>query len=341
MPEGPEVKLMTDQLSKLILNKTLHRIAINSGRYHPESAKNEKQHKKRTIDLERSQLVQLNQNLPSKVVEIKTHGKLAWMVLNNGWIVHWGYGMSGSIRTSFELHCHLTLNYSDALEQTTDTNQTVHYYDPRGFGNWRCSPNKDALNTKLRTLGIDITAPPTNGKQTALKLFQRYRKKNICKALMDQRILAGVGNYIKCEILYRTKTSPYASVSDCDCEALYQQAVDIATQSHRMKGATLYTYKNANDESGRFQSLLMVYDRDHDPLGNPVEQLKTSDDRTTHWVPAVQSGDRCPPRPPAKIKPTKPVRAGSRKKPAKPSKRIKITLQLKPKMSISTPLTTS
>ena len=113
----------------------------------------------------------------------------------------------------------------------------------------------------------------------------------IAKALMNQSVICGVGNYVKAESLYRAELSPWrlvGSLSSKEMKALNLCVQHVLQQAYADKGATIKTYRNTDDKPGGASFHFMVYGKKIDPHGNDVIKEETADGRITHWVPTVQ-----------------------------------------------------
>lgn len=108
---------------------------------------------------------------------------------------------------------------------------------------------------------------------------------------MDQRTVAGVGNYIKAECLYRSGISPWRLVTDIT-EAEYVKlcgdVIGVAQESYASQGATISTYKTVDGSRGTTQFNFQVYSRKECPKGHPVLRQETPDGRTSHWCSVCQ-----------------------------------------------------
>ena len=103
--------------------------------------------------------------------------------------------------------------------------------------------------------------------------------------MMDQSRLSGVGNYLRAEILYRSKISPYrtlVSLSDEDIKVLYNNTLKIMMESYNQKGKYYQGTKCGDGFS------LRVYKQETDPNGHPVLTFNDRDNRTCYHVPQVQ-----------------------------------------------------
>jgi formamidopyrimidine-DNA glycosylase len=108
---------------------------------------------------------------------------------------------------------------------------------------------------------------------------------------MDQRVLAGIGNYLKAEVLYHSRVSPWRKVKDLADEEvvdLHDNAVRLINLSYNMGGATIQNYRQPDDSGGLYSRRFAVYGQEADPHGNAVIREKTPEGRTTHWVPELQ-----------------------------------------------------
>jgi formamidopyrimidine-DNA glycosylase len=121
--------------------------------------------------------------------------------------------------------------------------------------------------------------------------IRKYPNKTIVEVLMNQKVCAGVGNYIKCEVLYRSGISPHRLVKDIDLietDKLFNWIQKIMQTSYAQGGASIRNYQRVGGKKGEFVFEFEVYAQKQDPNGNTVVREETLDGRTTHWVPEVQ-----------------------------------------------------
>jgi formamidopyrimidine-DNA glycosylase len=274
MPEGPEVKRIVDQMSKVLVGKTLTNIQILTGRYAKKSPDG---------------FDQFLKALPVKITDVKCKGKFIYFLTDGGWNIWNTLGMSGSwlkkesaVSDPESLHLRLAM---------TLDGESIYFKDVRNFGTIKFSNSKSELDEKLNSLGPDILIEdiPDSIFKSRLK---KYGKKTLPEVLMDQSVISGVGNYIKAEALYLSKLSPHrivSSLSDEEFSMLNKAISNIIRESYNTGGSTFRTYADFNGEVGTFSSYFMVYGQDKDPLGNEVKREETKDGRTTHWVPKVQN----------------------------------------------------
>jgi formamidopyrimidine-DNA glycosylase len=267
MPEGPECRKIAESLAKFASGKTLISVEILSGRYT----------KKLPTGFE-----YFKESFPVPVVGVGVHGKFIYWILKKDFSIWNTLGMSGSWSSEEEKHSRVKFNFLDGSR--------VYFNDQRNFGTLKFVGGKQPLIEKLTSLGPDMLA-----KDVSDDLFiERVRKKNshnICKVLMDQAIVCGVGNYIKADSLWLAKISPHRSVEEItneELKILNSSIKKIIRESYNSGGATIRTYKNFDGDSGQYASRFLVYNRKVDPEGNEIIKEPTPDGRQTHWVPKIQ-----------------------------------------------------
>ena len=113
----------------------------------------------------------------------------------------------------------------------------------------------------------------------------------ITKAIMDQSVICGVGNYIKADSLWLAKMNPHKLVCECtdgELAILNRSIKKVMRESFDSDGSTVKAYQAPiMNKTGTVRRFL-VYSQDLDPSGNIVKKEETADGRTTHWVPEVQ-----------------------------------------------------
>lgn len=267
MPEAPEVRSMGLALAKLWSGKTLKNIEILSGRYT----------KKPPTGLD-----MFEASLPTKVIGVGVHGKFSYAILENETFAWFTMGMTGSWTKERTKHSRIKFSF-----EGFDT----YYTDIRNFGTVKFVRGKHKMIEKLESLGHDLISEDMNNEEFVLRMNAKA-KWPICKAIMDQSIIAGVGNYIKADSLWLARLSPNRLVGDCSEDELINLKDCIRRvmlESFNSGGATIRTYKNIDGEEGDYGNRFLVYGRKEDVDGNPVVREETKDGRATYWCPAVQS----------------------------------------------------
>jgi formamidopyrimidine-DNA glycosylase len=176
----------------------------------------------------------------------------------------------------------------------------IVFNDPRRFGYMKIIA-RGALGAEplLRGLGPEplgnafdarMLAKSVVGKKTALKA-----------ALLDQRVVAGLGNIYVCEALYRAHLSPRRQASTLatrkgeptdHARHLVDAIHAVLNEAIKAGGSSLRDHRQANGELGYFQHSFRVYDREGEPCGTPgcggVVRRFTQNGRSTFWCPKCQ-----------------------------------------------------
>jgi DNA-formamidopyrimidine glycosylase len=267
VPEGPEVKRFGKDLASAVSGKELLSVKILSGRYT----------KKPLMGLS-----DLNVKLPAKVIGIGVHGKFLYWILDNEFFLYSSLGMTGHWGNSPLKHSRVSLTLRDC--------PTVYYTDQRNFGTLKFVYGRYQLQKKLESLGPDMLSEDVSHVKFRNRIL-RKKDWSIAKAIMDQSVIAGVGNYVKAEALWRVKLSPHRKVSsleDIEINSLNESIKDVLRDSYTSGGATIRSYRTFDGTEGRYTRRFAVYNQKKDPKGFEVIRETTTDGRTTHWVPQVQ-----------------------------------------------------
>lgn len=168
----------------------------------------------------------------------------------------------------------------------------IIYNDPRRFGLMDLAPSGSLESCAHfarmgpEPLAPDFTAAIFNGSL-------RGRSAPIKTTLLDQRVVAGVGNIYACEALFRAAISPNrraASVSGRRGERLHEALREVLIEAIEAGGSTLRDFAATNGAGGGFQQRFSVYDREGAPCphcGAPVRRI-TQGGRSTFYCGACQ-----------------------------------------------------
>src|SRR5215475_4317940 len=173
----------------------------------------------------------------------------------------------------------------------------IVFNDPRRFGYMKIIA-RNALDAEplLRGLGPEplgnefdaaMLARACAGKSTTLKA-----------ALLDQRVVAGLGNIYVCEALYRAHLSPKRQASTLadrkggptdHAVRLVDAIHDVLNQAIKAGGSSLRDHRQTTGELGYFQHSFLVYDREGQKCGcGGVVKRFTQNGRSTFWCPKCQ-----------------------------------------------------
>ena len=277
MPEGPEVKLIVDKLSKKLKNKTLTKIVVHNGKYTRFT----------------NQFNNIINLLPLKIFNIDCKGKFIYFEFyDNDVVIFNTLGMSGSWFSSNEAN-----KFSDNSRYSKKHNNIefvfnndISYYfnDMRNFGNIIIS-NKSELNKKLNKLGIDILEPNNEFNEFYQLLTKKSNlNKEIGLVLLDQMIVAGCGNYIRAEVLYLCDINPFVKInklSDENIKDIYKYLKKVAYISYNIELGIEYGILRKNDKLIKMYEnrMFLIYMQKIGPFGEIVKSKKMAD-RTIHYV---------------------------------------------------------
>ncbi|HEY1243872.1 MAG TPA: bifunctional DNA-formamidopyrimidine glycosylase/DNA-(apurinic or apyrimidinic site) lyase [Hyphomicrobiaceae bacterium] len=188
----------------------------------------------------------------------------------------------------------------DHLVFTMSGGAVVTYNDARRFGYMTLIPECElAQDAFFARLGVEPLSEDLNGAYLAQRA--RGRKADLKAFLMDQRMVAGLGNIYVCEALFRAGLSPWKPASrlatrtgraTLAAERLAAEIKAVLTDAIRAGGSTLRDYKRADGSSGLFQNEFGVYGREGEPCARPgcrgTVRRKVQGGRSTFYCPACQ-----------------------------------------------------
>lgn len=168
----------------------------------------------------------------------------------------------------------------------------VVYNDPRRFGFMDLAETK-ALEECRHFKGMGPEPLGNAFNADSLNQALAGRQTPIKAALLDQRVVAGLGNIYVCEALYRARISPRrkaASVAGRRGERLATAIVEVLRDAIAVGGSTLRDFAAADGELGYFQHNFDVYDREGQGCGECQTSIKrlVQGGRSTFFCPACQ-----------------------------------------------------
>lgn len=153
------------------------------------------------------------------------------------------------------------------VEFTTDDGTVVRFSDPRRFGLMDLVPVAGLdVDPRFAALGPEPLSPEFTPAVLAEALAGR--ETSIKAALLDQRVVAGLGNIYACEALFMAGISPRrqaGTVQGERCARLVAAIKDVLTRAIAAGGSSARDYVQASGEAGWFQHAWAVYDREGQP----------------------------------------------------------------------------
>ena len=201
------------------------------------------------------------------VLSVERRAKYLLVGLSGDVVLIWHLGMSGQVRIYKkgekvprpEKHDHVQIDLSNGV--------SLVYTDPRRFGLMDLSVLSDIKNHPLFK---NIGPEPLGRDFTGRVLTERLKGKNteIKLALMDQKVVAGVGNIYASEALFKAGISPKrraGTISLAKADALVREIKAILKRAIKAGGSTLKDHRTTDGGLGYFQHSFAMYDKEGEP----------------------------------------------------------------------------
>jgi formamidopyrimidine-DNA glycosylase len=201
----------------------------------------------------------------ASVKGLTRRGKYLCLHFDNAYTLILHLGMSGALRlllpddaqdSSPAAHDHFLMHFDD--------NTILIFNDPRRFG-MVYLVQKDELykHPALQDMGPEPLDAAFDSQVLAQRLSRH--KAPVKNVLLDQNVVAGLGNIYVCEALYDAgilPRRPAGSLSDTECEALHIAIVNVLNRAIAAGGASLRDHKRVDGTIGYFQHAFRVYQRE-------------------------------------------------------------------------------
>ncbi|MDI2090300.1 bifunctional DNA-formamidopyrimidine glycosylase/DNA-(apurinic or apyrimidinic site) lyase [Commensalibacter oyaizuii] len=268
MPELPEVETIKRGLEQSLINQTI--VSVKCHRDHLR--------------------IPIPKNLDSvlmnaQIINFTRRGKYILIHLNNQQTILIHLGMSGKMivrphNSSYILqkHEHLTV--------LTKEGQCLSYIDPRRFGMIDIFPSNQTHRLLVR-MGPEPIIPKTKYSQFSSYLYNQLQKKkqSIKSSLLDQHLIAGLGNIYVCEALFLAEISPLRPSNSITLEETFHivKAIQtILTKAIKAGGSSMRDYVHSDGKRGYFQMQWNVYGKEKENCSKCLTKgKKTLIKRTT------------------------------------------------------------
>jgi formamidopyrimidine-DNA glycosylase len=273
MPELPEVETVVRGLSARMTGRRITRLDLHRG------------------DLRRPIPKGLKRKTEGRRIEaVRRRAKYILIDLDDGGVLLMHLGMSGRLtlvnvddKTPCEPHDHVVF--------TLDDGTRIRFNDQRRFGVLDYVRAK-ALekHSLLKELGPEPLDPAFTGEVLAASLTGK--RTPLKAALLDQQVVAGLGNIYVCEVLYRAGLSPRRLARTVTLERarrLVRAIREVLEQAIAAGGSSLRNYVQASGELGYFQHQWAVYGREGEPCpgcdcGGVIRRIVQSNRSTFYCV---------------------------------------------------------
>ena len=326
MPEGVEVRKFADILSHNLVGHSIVKINILKGRYTKKAFDGYRE----LEELLPVKVVSVKCKGKMTYIELQSSGgKTVWLIntlgLTGGWTVaarekknlvgerRLRYMKKNSIGVGHDMVFaypviweYMTNNNANEwfegaldhlnVEFVMNDGRKGYFYDQLSFGTLKLIERRGALEKKLRELGADMLDESTTFEVFKKVMSKKANKgKAIGNVLVNQRLVSGVGNYLRADALWMARISPFRKVgelSDVELERIYKSIRalmwgDLAPEDALKKGYIGADFKIPHDYGREF----FVYMQEKDLDGRKVvkeELYEGSQKRNIYWVPEVQ-----------------------------------------------------
>ena len=224
-----------------------------------------------------------------RVERLRRRSKYILADLSSGETLLIHLGMSGRMLVSGDplgtfVHDHPAPEKHDHVVLHMQNGARITFNDPRRFG---AMDLLDTANADQHKLLAVLGPEPLGNDFNEAHLIAAFKGRNtpVKSALLDQRIVSGLGNIYVCEVLFRAKIRPTlkaGKVSSARVGALVPIIRQVLNDAIKAGGSSLRDFRQADGELGYFQYSFDVYGRESEPCKTP--------DCAAHVTRIVQSG---------------------------------------------------
>lgn len=272
MPELPEVENVKKGLKELVINKQIKDVTVLWG------------------NIVKDPIVEtfISEIKGQRIITIERRGKFLLFVLDD-YVLISHLRMEGKFRVE---QSSVPLTKHTHIIFTLDTGEELRYLDVRKFGRMSLvDKNRVSLHPSLASLGPEPVCEELTVEK--IRLFLSNKKRSIKSCLLDQKMVAGIGNIYADEILFASGIHPARigeSLTSTEISKLHHDIIDIMEKAVASGGTTIRTYSNAYGREGSFQQNLKVYGKAGTACVNcqtPINKIKIAQ-RGTHFCPNCQ-----------------------------------------------------
>lgn len=287
MPELPEVETVRGGLERLIINKVIKKVVHDTDKSFPNASHDVKQFLiGGTITAVRRRakvlLIDLSSDY-SLVIHLKMTGQMVFVGKERFGAGHPSDSLIGELP---DTSTRVTFDFGDGSK--------LFFNDQRKFGWIRLIPTVEIPNIDfMKKVGPEPLEADFTWQEFADR-FKRRSKTNIKAALLDQTVIAGVGNIYADESLWGAKIHPkrlVGSLSDSEFKVLFTELREVMNLAIEKGGSSNHTYINAEGKRGSYMDFARVFRREGQTCPRHpdvlVEKFRVAG-RGTHICPVCQ-----------------------------------------------------
>lgn len=285
MPELPEVQTIVGELNEKIKSKTIKDVRVFKYKsVRPMNKKFVQSVKRRKISgvVRRAKMIIINLSGDKHLlIHLKMTGQLVFRDRR-------GKGLSGGHPIAFKGE--LPTKFTRVMFEFTDKSH-LFFNDIRRFG-WIKFADKKLYESEIAKYGLEPLSKEFTLAEFKNKL-RRYPNRKIKQLLMDQTLIAGVGNIYADEACFAARllpTRPTLKLTEKEIKDLFKAIPRILKLSISKKGTSADTYVTTSGAEGGMMKFLKVYGRAGDKCkrcGGVVHKIKLGG-RGTHFCPSCQ-----------------------------------------------------
>ncbi len=288
MPELPEVETIVRDLKKKVLERTFLYIWTNFKKI-IKKPNNFEEFRKEIKGKKIENISRRGKNILFELSENKImliHQKLTGHLLFGSWLLDNGYWKpktKGPLEEKINTYIHLLF--------TLDNGQMLALSDLRKFAKVELL-NDEEVKKELRKLGPEPLEKDFTFEKFREALAEK-KKGKIKQVLMDQTVIAGIGNIYSDEILWQAKIHPFKEVKglgDEEIKKIYRAMREILSKAIELGGESISDFRRPSGEKGGFDVLRKVYRREGEKClrcGTEIKRKKMGG-RSAHYCPNCQ-----------------------------------------------------
>lgn len=258
MPELPEVETVVRQLRQHCIGKRIAAVQCDDTK---------------VMDLS------LKQAISEKIIAVDRKGKSIVFRLSSG------KSLVGHLRMTGHFSITKIPPAYKVGTFTFDDGSVLHHHSIRKFGGMKLLTKSDyeLYSSKIGPEPLGLSP------QKFAKHMQQFPNAILKTKVMEQKVIAGIGNIYAQEALYRVGIHPQKKVgivSKGKLEQFHKAMQEILTEAIKHNGTTVYSYGHITGK-GNFQQLLQVYKKERCPKNHPIAKIIVGG-RGTYYCPTCQ-----------------------------------------------------
>lgn len=228
---------------------------------------------------------------PVRIMDVWSWGKKMLIRLESGQCIATSFGLVGLWTHVKPPNPAFTIVLGEFIAPSVYIEDTRYYFSQvRPLGRVVGIATQAEYQHFFKDVGQCIIKNPLSFDQW-LPLMTKRHGKMICIELLEQKRLAGVGNYLRADILWYAQIDPRVLVGNLtptQLVRLHEAMYRVVQKTVRDCGHSIRDWFMPGYEMGGYKTVVYGQDTHYDPLGYKVDNFKDEKDRTVYWSPTVQ-----------------------------------------------------